>query len=108
MGQLTVNFAKCDFARATVTYLGKVVGQGEVCPVEAKVETIKNFPPPGTKKDLMRFVSMVGYYEGFCKNFSSVVATLTDLLKSNVKFVPSDKAQDAFHRFLSCVDSAAV
>jgi hypothetical protein len=27
---LTVNLAKCEFARATVVYLGKVVGQGEV------------------------------------------------------------------------------
>lgn len=35
---LTVNLAKCDFAKATVTYLGKVVGQGEVRPVQAKVE----------------------------------------------------------------------
>ncbi len=29
---LTVNLLKCEFARATVTYLGKVVGQGQVCP----------------------------------------------------------------------------
>lgn len=28
--QLTVNLAKCEFAKATVTYLGKVMGQGEV------------------------------------------------------------------------------
>ena len=28
--QLTVNLAKCEFAKATVTYLGKVVGQGHV------------------------------------------------------------------------------
>lgn len=35
--QLTVNLAKCEFAKATVTYLGRVVGQGRVCPVQAKV-----------------------------------------------------------------------
>lgn len=34
---LTVNLAKCEFARATVTYLGQVVGQGQVRPVDAKV-----------------------------------------------------------------------
>ena len=27
---LTVNLAKCEFARAMVTYLGRVVGQGHV------------------------------------------------------------------------------
>ncbi len=37
---LTLNLAKCDFARATVTYLGKQVGQGQVRPVEAKVAAV--------------------------------------------------------------------
>lgn len=36
----------------------------------------------------MRFLGMVGYYRSFCKNCSSVVAPLTDLLKAKVKFVP--------------------
>lgn len=27
--RLTVNLSKCEFAKATVTYLGKIVGQGE-------------------------------------------------------------------------------
>ncbi len=40
---LTVNLAKCEFAKATVTYLGKVVGQGCVRPVRAKVEAIDQF-----------------------------------------------------------------
>ena len=37
---LTVNLAKCEFAKATVTYLGRVVGQGQVRPVDAKVRAI--------------------------------------------------------------------
>ena len=59
---LTVNLAKCEFARATVTYLGKVVGQGFVRPVRAKVMAIDSFPPPANKKELMRFLGMIGYY----------------------------------------------
>ncbi|KAL7837523.1 hypothetical protein SRHO_G00272340 [Serrasalmus rhombeus] len=37
---LTINLAKCEFGKARVTYLGKVVGGGQVRPVEAKVEAI--------------------------------------------------------------------
>ncbi len=33
---LTLNLAKCEFGQATITYLGKEVGQGQVRPVEAK------------------------------------------------------------------------
>lgn len=48
---LTINLAKCEFAQATVVYLGKVIGQGQVCPVKAKVFIIDMFPPPTTKKE---------------------------------------------------------
>lgn len=59
---LTVNLAKCEFAKATVTYLGKVVG----------------------------------YYRSFCRNFSTVVAPLTDLLKVKAKYIWSASCQQAF------------
>lgn len=93
---LTVNLAKCVFAKATVSYLGKVVGQGKVCPVQVKVLAIQQFPSPSTKKELMRFLGIVGYYRGFCSNFSTVVSPLTDLLKSSVKFDWSENCQRAF------------
>lgn len=41
---LTVNLTKCEFARGTVIFLGKVIGQGQVRPVCAKVEAIDKFP----------------------------------------------------------------
>ncbi len=46
---LTLNLAKCEFCQATVTYLGKEVGHGQVRPVEAKVMAISDFPVPNTR-----------------------------------------------------------
>lgn len=37
---LMLNLAKCEFAKATVTYLGKQVGRGQVRPVDAKLSAI--------------------------------------------------------------------
>lgn len=34
---LTLNLAKCEFGKTTVTYLGRQVGQGQVRPIEAKI-----------------------------------------------------------------------
>lgn len=48
--RLTINLAKCEFAKATVTYLGRVVGQGRVSPVQVKVMAIEKFPLPTNKK----------------------------------------------------------
>ena len=105
---LTINLAKCEFARATVTYLGKVVGHGHIRPVRAKVEAIDSFPVPTTKKELMRFLGLVGYYRGFCRNFSTVVVPLTNLLKGKTDFVWSPACQSAFNNVRSLLCSAPV
>lgn len=106
--KLTVNLAKCEFARATVTYLGKVVGMGKVRPVGAKVIAIDTFPDPQTKRELMRFLGMAGYYRSFCPNFSSVVAPLTDLLQARAKFVWTPKCENAFENVKRLLTSSPV
>lgn len=67
-----LNSAKCEFGRATVTYLGKQVGQGQVRVLADKIQAILDFPEP--RCALRRFLGLAGYYLGFCKNFSDVVA----------------------------------
>ncbi len=67
---LTLNLAKCEFGCATVTYLGKEVGSGQVRPLNSKIQAILDFPVPKTRRELLRFLGMTGYYRCFCKNFS--------------------------------------
>ena len=78
--KLTVNLCKREFGKATVTFLGHVVGQGYVKPVVAKVKAICEFLLSKGKKQLMRFLGMVGYYGKFCPNFSTIAEPLTRLL----------------------------
>ena len=59
---LTLNLAKCDFGKATITYLGRQVGQGQVRPVEAKVSAITDCPVPTTRKALRQFLGMAGVH----------------------------------------------
>ena len=51
--KLTVNLAKTEFCHATVTFLGHLVGQSQVKPLEAKVNAISEFPVPKCKRQLM-------------------------------------------------------
>ena len=106
--QLTVNLLKSEFCHATVTYLGHVVGQGKVKPIKAKVEAIEQYPTPTTKRELMRFLGMVGYYRKFCPNFSDIASPLTDLLKKNTKFIWSDQCETAFHKIKAILMSSPV
>ena len=105
---LTVNLAKCEFGQATVVYLGKVVGRGQVRPVQSKVEAMLNYPAPTTRRELRRFLGMVGYYRSFCKNFSAVASPLTDLLSSKVSFKWTPRSQAAFESVKALLTTAPV
>ena len=105
---LTINLAKSEFACAHVTYLGHVVGQGQVKLVDAKISAISGFPRPESKKQLMRFLGMAGYYRKFCRNFSAVAEPLTQLLSKKGKFSRNDKCEMAFEELKAFLKSAPV
>ncbi len=94
---LTINLDKCEFSQAQVTFLGHVVGLGQVAPLNAKVDGITQFPAPTNRKEVRRFLGMAGYYRRFCPNFATVAAPLTDLLKKNKPFVWSPECDAALH-----------
>lgn len=98
---LTINLVKSEFGHAQLQYLGHIVGSGKVLPREAKVEAIDKFPVPSTKKELMRFLGMTGYYRKFVPNFSTIAEPLTKLLKKEVKFIWNDFCQESFEKLRS-------
>ena len=95
---LTINLTKSEFCHANLTFLGHMVGQGKVKPVEAKVEAISDFSVPSGNRLLMRFLGMAGYYRKFCNNFSIIVEPLTNLLGKRVKFIWTDNCQESFEK----------
>ena len=96
--KLTINLMKSEFGKATVKCLGHIVGQGQVRPLDAKIQTIVKYPIPTSRKELARFLGMAGYYRSFCLNFSDIAAPLTNLLSKKVKFVWADDCQLAFDK----------
>lgn len=96
---LMVNLAKCGFAKATISYLAHVVG-----PVRAKVQAIDNYTMP----TYMRLLGLVGYYHCFCRNVSTVVVPLTNLLKGKVRFDWSSECQSAFENVKALICKAPV
>ena len=105
---LSVNLAKCEFGKATLTFLGHVVGQGQVKPRQAKIESIVNFPTPANKRELMRFLGVCGYYRKFCSNFSDIVHPLTELLGKGKEFNWSDACQASFDRVKAVLSNSPV
>ena len=95
---LTVKLAKCQFGMAQCIYLGHVVGSGEVRPDTTKVEAVKQFPVPITKKNVRTFLGLTGYYRWFIPDYSTIAAPLTDLTKKSApsKMIWTSKCNNAF------------
>ena len=72
------------------------MGSGKISPVEAKIHCISQLSAPTTRKELQRFLGLVGYYRRFCPNFSEVVAPLTDMISPKKPFEWTDACQRAF------------
>jgi hypothetical protein len=95
---LTARPSKCYFGYSNVTFLGHVVGQGQIKPNPEKVETIKNCKRPRTKKQVRSFLGLVGYYRKFIPHFSTTASVLTDMTKKGRpnEVVWTDAAENSF------------
>ncbi|MGH0153042.1 UNVERIFIED_CONTAM: hypothetical protein FKN15_023917, partial [Acipenser sinensis] len=95
---LTANPEKCFVGLKEAKYLGYVVGGGRIKPQLNKIDAIKNWPTPQTKKQVRAFLGLAGYYRRFVPEFSTITAPLSDLTKkaAPVKVKWSEAAETAF------------
>ena len=78
---LTVKPSKCMFGFTSVAFLGHVVGDSILMPFHDKLIQIQRCTRPTTKKQVRSFLGLVGYYQKFIPNFSSIACPLTDLTR---------------------------
>ena len=69
---------------ARCSYLGHVMGNGEVKPEPSKLEAAQAFPTPRTKKQVRAFLGLTGYYRKFIPDYATIVVPLTDLTRKNM------------------------
>ena len=95
---LTINLNNTEFCKAHVQYLGHIVGQNQVKPIDVNEKAISDFPVPSCREQLMRFLGMAGFYRRFCQKCLIIPEPLTNLLSKKSKFVWSDKCQQTFNK----------
>lgn len=97
---LTVRPTKCVVGAPEIEMIGHVVGNGKIRTKTDKVETIKKYPRPSSKKELRAFLGLVGYYRKFVKDFANISLPLTDLTRKgkNVTIDWNDKCEVAFNQ----------
>ena len=93
---LTLKLKKCTFAASSTNYLGHIISAHGIQVDSAKVDAVRNLPPPVDKKALQHFLGLTGYYRRFVQGYAQIANPLFSLLRDGVDFVWGPDQQAAF------------
>ena len=83
---LTLRGKKCEIGKSSVTYLGHTFSSMGMSPEPSKVESIVNWVPPESQKELRRFLGLVNYYRRYIDKCASITEPLNSMLAKDVVF----------------------
>lgn len=99
--------SKCEFGLSAVSYLGHVISSAGVAMDQHKIQAILNWPLLRTARAVRGILGLAGYYRRFIRNFRTIVASLTALLRKEC-FHCNEAAATAFRDLQQALTAAPV
>ena len=93
---LRVQKTKCNFMVPSVIYLGHMIDQYGLSPLQEKVEAVQEAPKPRNVSELKSFLGLLTYYSKFLSNMAQVLAPLYKLLRKDVSWRLALEEEKAF------------
>jgi hypothetical protein len=105
--QLRLKQSKCAFGQPSVAYLGRVISAEGVAMDKQKVQAVLDWPIPRSARAVRGFLGLAGYYRRFIKDFGTIAAPLTALLRKE-GFSWNTEAARAFQKLQCALTTAPV
>ena len=80
---LTANLSKSSWGQTHCEFLGHLVGEGMVSPADLKVQAVRQFAQPVSKKHVRQFLGLTGYYRRFVPEYASHSFNLTETTRKS-------------------------
>ena len=94
--RLFANLKKCTFCTDKLVFLGFVVSAQGIQVDEEKVRAIQDWPSPTSVSKVRSFHGIASFYRRFVKDFSSIAAPITEVIKKDVGFKWGEEHEKAF------------
>ena len=105
---LLLKLSKCTFCCFQFLYFGYLVSRFGIATDPAKVVAIKATKHPTNLTELRSWISIMGYYRRFVRDFSRIAAPLRQLLKKDVPYQWDKAEQTAFSTLKNALITAPI
>ncbi|XP_075473251.1 uncharacterized protein LOC142504012 [Ascaphus truei] len=106
--KLYIKLEKCEFEKTSMQFLGYIISPEGLSMDPGKIQAVVEWPIPRNEKDIQRFVGFANFYRRFIKNFSGIIAPITQLTQKEFPFKWSPEADAAFEQLKSLFTSAPI
>jgi hypothetical protein len=83
---LCAKLSKCKFGKTSIKFLGHIVGAGTVPVDPDTIAVVRDWPLPRNLTELRSLLGLANCFRRFVKDYSRVVAPLTDLTSEKAIF----------------------
>jgi len=88
--------------------LGFIMTEHRLEPDSTKIDSIKQYPRPTTRKKLQRFIGMVNYLRIFCPNLAVIAGPLSELQGETKRFRWTELHKESFKQCKKIIQSTRV
>ena len=91
-----------------IEFLGQQVTLGGLCPIDQKLEAVRNWKVPQNVKDVRSFLEFANYYRRYVHQFTEVAHPLIELTKKGVEWQWGPYQRQSFQELKTKLSTAPI